>query len=243
MKLIKLDAIDSTNDFLKGLTQNQALENYTVVTAKSQTKGKGQHGEKWQTESSKNLITSILIKNTLSNIEGVFELNIAIALGITEALKKFEIPSVSVKWPNDIMSENKKIAGILIENSIKSNGSIESIVGIGLNVNQTNFDNLPRASSLKNITNTEYNTDEILEILVMEIQKKVNLIVENQASLLWKQYEENLFKSGIPMAFEEQNGNKFMGIIQGVTKIGKLKIALEDSTIRYFGIKEIRLLF
>lgn len=243
MKLIKLDAIDSTNDFLKGLTQNQTLENYTVVTAKSQTKGKGQHGAIWQTEASKNLITSILIKETLSKIEGVFELNISVALGIIEALKKFEIPSISIKWPNDIMSENKKIAGILIENSIKVDGKIESIVGIGLNVNQTNFDNLPKASSLKGITNVEYDIDAILEIIVLEIQKKIELITQNQSALLWQDYEENLFKRGIPMAFEEQNGHKFMGIIQGVTGTGKLEIQLEDDSVRQFGIKEVRLLF
>ncbi|HKX87150.1 MAG TPA: biotin--[acetyl-CoA-carboxylase] ligase [Flavobacterium sp.] len=243
MKLIKLDAIDSTNDFLKGLAQNQTLENYTVVTAKSQTKGKGQHGAIWQTEEDKNLITSILIKETLSTIEGVFELNISVALGIIEALKKFKIPSISIKWPNDIMSENKKIAGILIENSIKSDGKIESIVGIGLNVNQTNFDNLPKASSLKGVTNVEYDIDTILEIIVLEIQKKIELIIQNQSLLLWQDYEKNLFKKGIPMAFEEQNGHKFMGIIQGVTKTGKLEIQLEDDSKRQFSIKEVRLLF
>jgi BirA family biotin operon repressor/biotin-[acetyl-CoA-carboxylase] ligase len=243
MKLIKLDAIDSTNDFLKGLAQNQTLENNTVVTAKSQTKGKGQHGATWQTEASKNLITSILIKETLSNIEGLFELNISVALGITEALKKFKIPSISIKWPNDIMSENKKIAGILIENTIKIDGKIESIVGIGLNVNQTNFDNLPKASSLKAITNVEYDIDAILEIIVLEIQKKMELVTQNQSDLLWQDYEENLFKKGIPMAFEEQNGHKFMGIIQGITKTGKLEIQLEDDSVRQFGIKEVRLLF
>ncbi|MFC7773170.1 biotin--[acetyl-CoA-carboxylase] ligase [Flavobacterium sp. GCM10027622] len=243
MKLIKLDAIDSTNDFLKGLSQDQALENFTVVTAKSQTKGKGQHGATWHTETNKNLTTSILIKNTLSNIEGIFALNISVALGITKALKKFKIPSISIKWPNDIMADNKKIAGILIENLIKSNGSIESIVGIGLNVNQTNFDNLPKASSLKNITNTEFDLDEILETIVMEIQLQINCIGQNQSKQLWEQYEENLFKKGVPMAFEEASGGKFMGIIRGVTPTGKLVVQVEDDSFREFGIKEVQLLF
>ncbi|MCL9805547.1 biotin--[acetyl-CoA-carboxylase] ligase [Flavobacterium amniphilum] len=243
MKLIKLDAIDSTNDFLKDLAHNQSLENFTVVTARSQTKGRGQHGAKWHTEEGKNLITSILIKETLHNIEGVFQLNIAVALGITEALKKIKIPSVCIKWPNDIMAENRKIAGILIENSIKGNSQIESIVGIGLNINQVNFENLPKAASLKSITNTDYDTLEILESIVNEIQGKIKLITQNQTDRLWTEYDQNLFKKGIPTAFEDENGNKFMGIIQGVTKIGKLAVLLEDDSVKEYGIKEIRLLF
>jgi BirA family transcriptional regulator, biotin operon repressor / biotin---[acetyl-CoA-carboxylase] ligase len=243
MKLIKLDAIDSTNDFLKDLSHNQSLENFTVVTARSQTKGRGQQGAKWQTEEGKNLITSILIKETLHNIEGVFQLNIAVALGITEALKKIKIPSVCIKWPNDIMAENRKIAGILIENSIKGNSQIESIVGIGLNINQVNFENLPKAASLKSITNIDYDPFEILEIIVKEIQGKIKFITQNQTDRLWTEYDQNLFKKGIPMAFEDENGNKFMGIIQGVNKIGKLIVLLEDDSVKEYGIKEIRLLF
>ena len=243
MKLIKLNAIDSTNDFLKDLSHNQTLENFTVVTARAQTKGKGQHGAKWHTEEGKNLITSILIKNTLTNIEGVFQLNIAVALGMSEALKKLKIPSICIKWPNDIMADNKKIAGILIENSIKGNGQIESIVGIGLNVNQVLFENLPKATSLKCITNSDYDTFEVLESIVNEIQAKIKFITENRTEKLWSEYDQNLFKKGIPMAFEGENENKFMGIIQGVSQIGKLKVLLEDGSIRHFGIKEIRLLF
>ena len=243
MKLIKLDAIDSTNDFLKDLSHAQTLENFTVVTAGSQTKGKGQHGAKWHTEKDKNLITSILIKEILNNIEGIFELNIAVALGITEALKKLKIPSVCIKWPNDIMAENKKIAGILIENSIKNNGQIESVVGIGLNVNQVQFENLPKATSLKSITNTDYDIFEILESIVNEIQEKLKYISENQTDRLWSEYDQNLFKKGTPTAFEDRNGKKFMGIIQGVTKTGKLAVLLEDDSTEEYGIKEIRLLF
>ena len=176
MNFIKLNAIDSTNDFLKALASNQKIENFTVVTAKSQYKGRGQMGTEWQTEEGKNLITSILIKKTIPNTELIFVLNIAIAISIIEALKKIKIPDLSIKWPNDIMSGRKKIAGILIENNIKENGKIQSIVGIGLNINQTNFENLPKASSLKVITGKDYEIEEILFNIIDKIKSNISNI-------------------------------------------------------------------
>src|SRR3970282_1700290 len=162
MKLIKLDAIDSTNEFLKGLSNNQAVENFTVVTAETQTKGKGQMGSVWVSEPSKNLIMSVLVKDFLLDSGRIFEINIATAVSIIQVLETFNIPELSIKWPNDIMSYNKKIGGILIENSIKSNGAINSIVGLGLNVNQTNFEHLTKATSLALISNTIFDKEEIL---------------------------------------------------------------------------------
>jgi len=239
MKTIKLDAIDSTNDFLKGLIQNQSVENFTVVTAKKQTKGKGQMGSIWHTEESKNIITSILIKNILSKPEAVFELNIIVAIYIIEALKKINIPALSIKWPNDIMSDNKKIAGILIENIFKEKGNIESIVGIGLNINQTNFENLPKATSLKNIMNQDFEAEEILEEIITNLQFYTEKIKSEEADLLWKTYHKLLFKMGKPVVFENSNQEKFMGIIQAVNRNGQLEVMLEDDSIKTFGLKEI----
>jgi BirA family transcriptional regulator, biotin operon repressor / biotin---[acetyl-CoA-carboxylase] ligase len=240
MTIIKLNAIDSTNDFLKVLSQKNTLENFTVVSAKTQTKGKGQMGEKWFSEPNKNLIISILIKNSTPNIEAIFSLNVTVAVSIIEALEKMKINSLHIKWPNDIMADNKKIAGILIENTIKKNGEIESIVGIGLNVNQTNFENLPKASSLKNVMNQEYNIDHILECVVSKIEE--NLAFKDSA-FFWEKYDHFLFKKGKPTLFENDNQQRFMGIITGVTQNGKLKILLEDDGEKEFGIKEILMIY
>ena len=120
MQLIKLDAIDSTNEFLKGLSSNQLLENFTVVTAENQTKGKGQMGAIWNSEPSKNLIMSVLVTDFVTDINQIFDINIVVSVSIIQVLQDLNIPELSIKWPNDIMSYNKKIGGILIENSIKS---------------------------------------------------------------------------------------------------------------------------
>ena len=243
MKLIKLDAIDSTNDFLKGLSQKENLESYTVVTAKSQTKGKGQMGSNWESERSKNLTASILIKENNVTINAIFDLNILISVSIIQVLNDLNICNLNIKWPNDIMAENKKIAGILIENSIKENGKIESIVGIGLNVNQTNFDNLPKASSLKNVAHQDFDIDTLLENIVLKIEDNVEKQKNNEIDSFWNEYENYLFKKGKTTLFEDTNKHRFMGIINGVNRNGQLEVLLENDSVKYFEVKEIRMIY
>lgn len=243
MKLIKLDAIDSTNDFLKGLSVDENVENFTVVTAESQTKGKGQRGASWVSESGKNLIVSILIKDLLADYSKVFDLNIAVALSVIEALEKFKIPDLSLKWPNDIMSGKCKIGGILIENSLKSNGKIVSIVGLGLNVNQTNFADLPNASSLAVVANAEFDKELILVEIIEMLKSNAQNLNSEKIEHLWQKYKNLLFKKGIPMPFENQAGERFMGIITDVDKNGKLHLMLEDDFVKVFDIKEIKMLY
>ena len=243
MKLIKLDAIDSTNDFLKRLSVEQSLENFTVVTAESQTRGKGQMGAKWDSETGKNLMISVLVNNVLNTISEIFDLNVAVALSIFTTLEKNNIPNLSIKWPNDILSDNKKVAGILIENTIKNNGEITSIIGIGLNVNQINFDNLPKASSMAVISKKEFDKETILNQLIDCLKLNCDLLQNKSASQLWNSYNNNLFKKGIPMAFSLPDGIQFMGIIQGVNSSGKLEVKLENDAIENYGIKEIQLLY
>jgi BirA family transcriptional regulator, biotin operon repressor / biotin---[acetyl-CoA-carboxylase] ligase len=243
MNVIKLDAIDSTNDFLKELSKKQVVENFTVVVAKTQTKGKGQMGSSWDSESGKNLIMSILIKDILRNIDEIFHLNVAVALSVIQVLEEFNLPKLSIKWPNDIMSDTKKLCGILIENSFKSDSKIESVVGIGLNINQKAFNNLPKASSMLVVMHREFDLDAILNRLIFQIKKNCSLIVSNQEDKLWNDFHNYLFKMNVPMPFEDANKLRFMGIIQGITNEGKLQLILEDDSIKTFGIKEIQMLY
>jgi BirA family biotin operon repressor/biotin-[acetyl-CoA-carboxylase] ligase len=242
MKVIKLDAIDSTNAFLKGLSIKQELENFTIVTTEDQTKGKGQMGSAWDSEAGKNLIMSVFIKDSLTDISQIFLLNIGVALSIVQALDTFNIPGLKIKWPNDIMSYNCKIGGILIENSIKSDGTIHCIVGLGLNVNQINFENLTKASSLALICDMEFDRNKILGEIIENM--KVNIGVMKESSVaLWLNYSNRLFKKGVPMPFKDDSNINFMGIIQGVSTYGKLQLLLEDDSVSEFSIKEIQMLY
>lgn len=242
MKLIKLDAIDSTNDFLKGLASKQFVENFTVVTAEIQTKGKGQMGSVWVAEKGKNLTMSVLIKDVLIELNQIYTLNIAVALAVIRALQSFKIPELAIKWPNDIMSYNYKIGGILIENSIKIDGSVTSIVGIGININQTNFENLPKGSSLSVIAKQEFDKQAVLLAIVQEL-KDAMIVLKTNPDSLWREYLSLLFKKNVPVPFELPDGDRFMGIIQGVSAQGKLQILLENDAVVQYNIKEIQMLY
>ncbi|WP_310380446.1 biotin--[acetyl-CoA-carboxylase] ligase [Flavobacterium sp.] len=242
MNLIKLDAIDSTNDFLKELSNRDVLENFTVVTAENQTNGKGQMGSVWASEQGKNLTMSILVKTFLLNTSQIYNLTIVVSLSVIKVLEGFNIPKLSIKWPNDIMSDHKKIGGVLIENTIKSDGTIISIVGLGLNVNQTNFESLPKASSLALICNSSFDKEEILFEIMHELKSNIQNW-DRKSAVFITNYTSKLFKKGIPMPFLDQNNNKFMGIIQGISPVGKLQILLEDDIESEFDIKEIQMLY
>lgn len=243
MNIIKLDATPSTNDFLKALLSKQFVENFTVVTTDNQTSGRGQMGAVWEVESGKNLTFSVLVKDVLPDINTIFHLNVLVAVCLTEVLEQLKIPNLAIKWPNDILADNKKIAGILIENSLKSNGEIVSVVGIGLNVNQKNFDDLPKAGSLSGILNKEFDKDEILISIVENLKRNVALLQNKNYDLFWDKYNRKLFKKGFPMPFEDKDGFRFMGIIHGVTSNGKLEILMEDDSVKTFEIKEIQMLY
>ncbi len=242
MQIIKLSAIDSTNDYLKQLSREKVLENFTIVIAKEQTKGRGQMGSKWVSEVDKNLTFSLLVNNVAISNDKIFDWNIVVALAVLEVLEVYEIENVSIKWPNDIMADSKKVGGILIENVLKNGESFDSVVGIGLNLNQIDFEHLPKATSLKNLTNKEYDIFETAEEIAKKIQEKYQQL-NGLMPVFWNKYHEKLFKKDKPLAFEDINNNRFMGIIQGVTHDGKLQVMLEDDSITFFNIKEIQMLY
>ncbi|MFY7957516.1 MAG: biotin--[acetyl-CoA-carboxylase] ligase [Flavobacterium macrobrachii] len=242
MQIIKLSAIDSTNDYLKQLSREKKLDNFTIVVANEQTKGRGQMGSKWVSEVGKNLTFSVLVKNVMIPNEKLFDWNIVVALAVLEVLERHEIQKVSIKWPNDIMADSKKVGGILIENVLKNGESFDSVVGIGLNLNQTNFEDLPKATSLKSLTNKNYDIFETAEEIVKKIEEKYQQL-DKSMTVFWNKYHEKLFKIDKPLAFEDSKNNRFMGIIQGVTHDGKLQVMLEDDSITFFNIKEIQMLY
>ena len=243
MKIIKLDATDSTNSFLKNLSQGSTLENLTVVVTQDQTKGRGQQESTWTSEPYKNLTFSALISLNEVKITQRRYLNFAISLALYTVLFDKKTPKLSIKWPNDILSANKKICGILIENSFFGDSIKNSIVGIGLNVNQEIFPNsLPNATSLKLETTKEFDLDVLLNEILIELQKNIKVLESKDYHLLEKQYLDVLYKKNIPTMFKNSKDEIFMGIISGISDDGNLQIQLEDDSILEFGIKEVSIL-
>jgi BirA family biotin operon repressor/biotin-[acetyl-CoA-carboxylase] ligase len=243
MNIIKLSAINSTNDYLKHLMRKQHMDNFTVVIANNQEKGRGQRDAEWISEAGKNLTFSVLVRDLIVNPADLFSLNVAVAISVYETLKVLTKHKIAVKWPNDIMAEDKKIAGILIENAIQQSGEIYSVIGIGLNVNQIEFNTLTSVISLKLLDKVDFNLDKVLHILLENLQQNIALVRTKKTDLVWHTYLKNLFKKEIPTTFEDKNQQKFMGIIKGVSSNGQLQVLLEDESIKNYGVKEIKMLY
>tara|TARA_R110001583_G_scaffold123082_1_gene274395 strand:- start:15966 stop:16703 length:738 start_codon:yes stop_codon:yes gene_type:complete len=241
MNIIKLNAIDSTNSYIKKLVAKSTLESYTAVVAKEQTLGRGQVGTTWVSEVGKNLTFSVLINFENFKIHHQFYLSMAVSLGVFNAINKNVKIDMAIKWPNDILAGKDKIAGILIENIIRGVGIRQSVIGIGLNVNQQNFPkNIGAATSLKNIYGIDFDTDELLEKIIISIQHFVNYIENENFEALKKRYIALLYKYQKPSMFEEKSDKVFLGKIIDVDESGKLVIELENETIRKFSLKEIK---
>ena len=240
MRIVKLNAINSTNTYLKELAKAAEISSWTVVTAEFQTFGRGQVQTKWESDKGKNLICSILVNLKDFKVKNQFYLNCAISLGIFEALKHYDLPQLKIKWPNDIMAVNKKIAGILIENSLVHDTIYRVVIGIGLNVNQERFPkNLPKAISMKNILSKELDREVILKLIINSLKAQIDLLERNKFEFLHQNYEHELFKKDKVQMFEEE-GNKFLGKILGVTSQGKLRIEKENETVTEYNFKEIK---
>ena len=242
MNIIKLDAIDSTNSYLKKIILEKDISDYTIVTANFQTEGKGQLGYMWESEDSKNLLCSIYKKDLGIKVEDQFVLSMLVSLSIIRTLEKLNLPKLYIKWPNDIMSDNKKICGILVENMVKQNSIKESVIGIGLNVNQDTFKNLPNATSIKKIKGVAFNIDELLNDLVNNIKKQFSDFNQSNIDLVFRQYEDVLYRMNIPSTFKNSEGDVFTGFIKGVNNLGRLKVLLEDNLTKSYSIKDILLL-
>lgn len=243
MYIIKLNAIDSTNAYLKTISTKLSPKDYTVVVTENQTNGRGQMGTTWHSEASKNLTFSVFKDVSFLSVEHQFYISIVTALALTKALNELRIPKLNIKWPNDILAENKKIAGILIENVIKNNQLVGSIIGIGLNVNQKFFDDLPQASSLHALTGVVYNKDEILQHILKHLEAYFMRLEALDFDNLKQDYERLLFRVKKPSTFITPKQNTFSGFITGITEDGKLKILLEDNITETYDLKEVKLLY
>lgn len=241
--IIKLDATGSTNDYLRSILSAKTLEDYTVVITENQFAGRGQRGNSWVSEPGKNLTFSFLKRDLTLNPQNHFILNIGVSLALHDALTAIGIPGLAIKWPNDIMSGNSKICGILIENLISGDQIRHSIIGIGLNVNQTNFGNLKHVSSLRNSTKKEFDLFYLLGVLMKHLQNRLATLSNNSFLTDKAEYESRLFRKGQIFSFEDPEGQKFPGVIMGVAPTGQLMLQLEDGQQNQYDFKMLRFVF
>jgi BirA family biotin operon repressor/biotin-[acetyl-CoA-carboxylase] ligase len=239
MQIIKLDATESTNLYLKNLISNVHLDDYAAVISQFQTNGRGQFGTKWDSDAGKNLLISVLRKDIDFNIEEQFYINMRVTLAVYMTLKYFNIPKLSIKWPNDILSCDKKISGVLIEFIIKNNIIRHTIIGLGLNVNQIFFQNLPNATSMKLVLNKSICLDKLRIKFLKKLKYYFSLKNNQDISII---YHKLLYKNGEICSFKTKGGSLLKGQINGVSYDGKLKILLNGS-IKEFELKSIQMIY
>ena len=221
---------------------NTSLKDYTIVVTENQTQGRGQMEGYWDSEPYKNLTFSLFTTLEKLEIKHQAYLNFAVCLAIYDALKSLCIPDLFVKWPNDIMADSKKVCGVLIETTFKKNKIKNTIIGIGLNVNQEKFSNkLPKAISLSQLLNTSFDLDTLLKQIVEQIKKYIQKLENQEFDFIHTSYLNALYKIGISSYFiNTKNNQLFKGKIVDVNPNGKLVVQLEDKTHIDFENKEVK---
>lgn len=238
--IIWLENVDSTNEEAK--RRISICDNLSVLSALTQTNGKGQRGNSWSSASGMNLLFSIILKYDEVNVKACDQFTISqmAALSVTDFLAVHGIQA-KIKWPNDIYVDDKKICGILIENKLCGEWLGSSIIGIGLNINERNFDvNIPNPTSMCIVTGQTYELKQSLEIFMRIFReyydRYLNItggylkIRQMYLSQMWRKDEKHCYLT---------DGKEFIGIIRGITDIGQLIVENEKGEFVEFAFKEI----
>ncbi len=240
MKMIKLDAIDSTNSYLKKLLLKENINDFTVVVSKHQTNGRGRNGNLWANKPSLNLAFSVYKRFINFSVNEKFMLNILSSISVYEVLKKYKLNNLTIKWPNDIMTENKKIAGILIENSVRGNKINHSVIGIGININQSQFLDLPNATSVFLESGKKYSVEKIAVELKDAIKKNFTNFEIRETELI-EFYNCVLYKRNLLADFTTVDAKKIHGTIIGVNKEGTLSLKQKNHKVFEFSENQIKM--
>jgi len=240
--LITIKQVDSTNNFLKDLLSNsKPLHEGTVIMAESQYAGRGQQQNRWHSQDGKNLTFSILLKPGFLPVTQQFDLTRAVSLGIINALEPYLGEQLKIKWPNDIYFENGKLGGILIESNIQGSQIKNSVVGIGLNINQENFPlDVPNAASLKQILHRDYDLKVLLAEICKNIEATYLTIKAGRFEDVRKGYLDRLYWLNEHKMFKAR-GRIFVGLIKEVKDSGLL-IVLDGDAASEYNQKEIEFL-
>ena len=230
-----LDKVDSTNNYAMGMVRNGLWKHGNACFAMEQSEGKGTRGKSWNSERNHNILLSIVAETGFLEIHQQFILSVIAALSCQELFLKYAIEPVKIKWPNDILWNDRKAAGILIENVIKGGRWHNSIVGIGMNINQTSFSD-PNAVSLKQITGKDFDAVGLAKELYHLFFNYFEIIKTNPSSLL-KQYNCNLYKRGEKVRLRKDR-MIFETVIEEVTANGVL--VTSDAQPREFNYGEIQ---
>ena len=236
-QIFRLDKVDSTNNFAANLIEKGICQNGAVILADEQTSGRGQRDTFWESQAHKNILCSYIYFPDNVSVENLEAFNYCLSIALVNCLKHFQIHA-AIKWPNDILVNNKKIAGVLIENSL-SVGKIKSMIfGIGLNVNQVDFHST-NATSMALVTKNEFDLSEVSSSLTQEFNHWISFADRN-APFIKQEYLKYFFGFQKLQRFKSSD-HEFDGVIEGVNEHGELEINVSGE-LKSFKNKEISFL-
>lgn len=241
-QIIELASVESTNSYLSELLKTTLVPEGCIVRAHSQLAGRGQMGARWVSEDGKNLQISYAFYPTFVVPRNLFLLNKTYALGVYDFIRSILGDEVKIKWPNDIYWKSKKLGGILVENTITTSMITNSILGLGLNVNQLEFPtNLPNPISIGQIVTGHHDLNSIINGLSNSIENRYMQLRRGEKLTIDDDYKKALFRCE-EWAFYEDKKGKFPGCIKGVDNQGLLKVEDEEGEVRVYDLKELRYL-
>ena len=238
-KLYHFEELGSTNDYASILiAKNKPIEG-TVVMADHQVQGKGQYGRKWVAKSKLNLTLSVILYPNVW-VDHQFDLNIMASIAVCDAIHQSSQIKAHVKWPNDVYVQDRKICGILIKNNIMGKSIHQSIIGIGLNVNQKEFDPLiPNPTSIINESANPVSLEDLRDVLYLSLDKYY-LMLKEAPELLRQEYHNCLWRRN-QMTSYMLGGLRESGIIRGIDDEGKIIIEQSEGSNAY-NLSEIKLI-
>jgi BirA family biotin operon repressor/biotin-[acetyl-CoA-carboxylase] ligase len=241
-KIIRLPQVNSTNQFAKELSSYiKPVFEGTTVLAEEQLGGKGRKEKEWVSEKNKNLCFSVILFPKFLDSKDLFLLSKAVSLGIWDYLNRQNLINAKIKWPNDLYVGDKKIAGILIENTWKGQELQETVVGVGLNVNQTNFPtHLPNPTSLRLVKNREFNVDEVLKDVFECLDKRYMQLKDKAFDQVNQDYRNHLYGLNELKTYDV-GGIPVNGKVRGVDEDGKLKLTTQEGDEQVFDLDQISL--
>jgi BirA family transcriptional regulator, biotin operon repressor / biotin---[acetyl-CoA-carboxylase] ligase len=235
--IVLLDSVDSTNNYAMAMIQKSDRSAIKPVFALEQTQGKGRRGKHWKSHKGANIILSIPVQMQWLAVSHQFQLSIAVALGCRDLLSKFILANLFIKWPNDLFISDRKAGGILIENIVKGTLWQWTIIGIGLNINQQEFEeyNL-RATSLKLETGQNFDVLTLAEELISMVLKRIEELKSGNFQKMLEEYNQHLFASNKTVKLKKENVI-FQTKIIGVSSSGQL--ITKDALERRFDFDEV----
>lgn len=235
--IIRLETVDSTNNYAANLLKLSRVPEGTVITALEQTHGRGQRGANWSSTKGDNLLCSIILYPTSIRPDNQFALIRVVALAVHAFVEELTEKDVYIKWPNDIIVTDKKVAGILIETNLTENRIQNAIVGIGININQRRFEE-PNAASISAFAPGYFDLETSLEKLLKYVEKYYLKLLTGNDEKLKEEYSSYLYRKDIKRSYVYRN-EMIEATIIGVDPSGKLRLQLEDGQMLECDFKEI----